>query len=139
MDVDRIEDEDSYFPAITPLIDVVLLVLIFFIVTASFAEVPEELDLTLPEAATSDGESPAQSNLYVTAEGRFRFDGNWHDRESLIEALQQFREGSQGQPVLLISADRGSSHQHVVSAIGAAREAGIADIGFEILLQGGTP
>ncbi len=140
MNVDRLEEDESYFPAITPLIDVVLLVLIFFIVTATYAEVPDELDLTLPEAATADTESMAEANLFITEDGRYRFEGSWYEEDELPGVFRSYREDAR-RTVLLISADARSNHQYVVTALGAARQAGIDDVGFEILVpdQGTTP
>lgn len=134
MNVFELEDEDNFFPQITPLVDVVLLVLIFFLVTATFANVPQELGLDLPEASASDGQVATEYRMFVTSEGRIRFQNEWVEKQEVLPVLKRIQETSDN-PVLLISADARTAHQHLVDLIVSAKQAGIEDFGFEIVLK----
>lgn len=133
MNVFELEDDENFLPQITPLVDVVLLVLIFFLVTSTFANVPQELNLELPEASASDGQVASQLRMFVTDDGRVRFQNQWIKKDELLPVLKRIQEEKQN-PVLLISADARTAHQHLVDVIVSAKQAGIQDFGFEIVL-----
>ncbi|MFP4687417.1 MAG: ExbD/TolR family protein [bacterium] len=136
MKVFRLEDADNFSPRITPLVDVVLLVLIFFLITATYKSVPHKLDVQVPEAALGDGQITTELRLFITAEGRFRLQDRWVSDDRLVAALRDIKEKQQHSPVLLISADSRARHQRLVDVVVAARQAGIEDFGFEITLGG---
>jgi biopolymer transport protein ExbD len=134
MNVFELDDDENFLPQITPLVDVVLLVLIFFIVTTTFANVPKELDLELPEASASDGQVASELRMFVTSDGRVRFRNQWVEQSELLAVLKRLKQNRQN-PVLLISADARTAHQHLVDVIVSAKQAGIENFGFEIVLK----
>lgn len=136
MNVFKLDEEDNFFPQITPLVDVVLLVLIFFLVTATFSNVPQELDLQLPEASSSDGQVASEFRMFITPEGRVRFEDQWIKQKNILSILKNIKQQNKN-PVLLISADARTAHQHLVDVIVSAKQAGIEDFGFEIVLDEG--
>ncbi|MFB6356333.1 MAG: ExbD/TolR family protein [bacterium] len=134
MNVFKLEESESFFPQITPLVDVVLLVLIFFLITATYSNVPQELKLNLPEAGASDGQVATELRMFLTRDGKVRFRGEWYKRQKMLPVFKKLKKKHKS-PVLLISADQRSAHQHLVDLIVQAKQAGIKNFGFEIVLR----
>ena len=113
-----------------PLIDVVLCLIIFFVVTTTF-DARSVLKLELPRA---DGESaPAQSkalSVLVNAEGRYFVDDREAlrtDVDSLKRTIAEVAGGNRDRPVLL-RADARTQHQAVVTALDALGQLGFRHI-----------
>ena len=119
---------------LTALIDVVFLLLIFFMVSTTFDRFAE-LQIKLPEA---DGEmaeaEPSMLELVIDAEGRYYIDREQvlnTDLETLKRALS--RTAPEGRDVpLVINADARTPHQSVITAMDAARQIGLVQISFVI-------
>lgn len=113
---------------LTPLIDVVFLLLIFFMVTTTFTR-ETRLSVNLPEA---DGEAaqqpPEQIEIVVSEQGRYAIDGqplSNNELQNLVNALEQRAGGNRDVAILLI-ADAEASHQAVVTAMDAIGQAGFS-------------
>lgn len=112
---------------LTPLIDVVFLLLIFFMVTTTFNQFAElRIDLPEAESARETQQKPALE-LAIDAQGRFFIDG----REvvnarpaTLREALRQV-VGDDTDRQVVIRADATTPHQYVVTAMDAAGRVGL--------------
>jgi biopolymer transport protein ExbD len=115
-------------PAInlTPLIDVVFLLLIFFMVTTTFTR-DTRLSVNLPEADAQQAEAmPDQIEVLVSQAGRYSVnDRILTDTQaaSLSQALMDVASGNRNLPILLI-ADADATHQAVVTAMDAIGQAG---------------
>ncbi|HEY0634332.1 MAG TPA: biopolymer transporter ExbD [Gammaproteobacteria bacterium] len=117
---------------LTSLIDVVFLLLIFFMVSTTFNRT-SELSIQLPEA---DG-TPLVSerkviDIAIDAQGRYFVNQQEllnTQVETLKQALQKAAEGS-SEPQLILSADRMTPHQAVISAMDAARQLGFVNLTF---------
>ncbi|SEO52772.1 ExbD/TolR family protein [Aquisalimonas asiatica] len=115
---------------LTPLIDVVFLMLIFFMVSATFLN-EADMELSLPEASLEPGEqaySPIE--LAINASGDYYVDGEAlvnQQTDTVQRALEQAREGRPDAPVI-IRADGRTSHQSLVTALDAAGRASIENI-----------
>ena len=110
---------------LTPLIDVVFLLLIFFMVSASFSELTQ-LVVDLPEAEGAPASTDTTLLLVVDVEGNMTLDGAPvpNDARGLSEALRQRLSGNTDIPVTL-SADAMTPHQCVVTAIDVAAQLNI--------------
>ena len=111
---------------LTPLIDVVFLLLIFFMVTTTFTQVTRLL-ISLPEAGgeTVDAE-PESLELTIDKEGNYALNGQSlinRDIKTIMAALKDASAGNRDLPVV-ITADAESSHQAVVTAMDAAGKLG---------------
>ncbi|SFX08509.1 ExbD/TolR family protein [Marinospirillum alkaliphilum] len=110
----------------TPLIDVVFLLLIFFMVTTSFAE--RQLSLQLPPAETATVQRDPVSQLQVLtlyADGRLLLDEQeLQDVAALENALQALLQDNP-ELDLVIRAEADASHRQVVAALDLARRLGI--------------
>ncbi len=114
---------------LTPLIDIVFLLLIFFMVTTTFQR-EEVLRLKLPSAETGRRvEEGEVLRLTISPEGEFRLEGRRIDRVSLKAALSRFRR-SHPRALLVIAADRKSYHGDVIHALDAAKAVGFRRILF---------
>lgn len=115
-----------------PLIDVLLVILIFLMVTTTYQRV-SELQITLPEAqADAAKQRPKEINVGVDARGRYVIDGNVYSFTSvnaLADALRR-SAGDAKEPVVIINADASATHQSVVHVMEAARVAGLVHITF---------
>lgn len=115
-----------------PLIDVLLIVLIFLAVSTTYSRFAE-LNIQLPSAdATQPTVRPNEVNIAVTADGRYALDRNVltsTDVAAFAAALQRAVAGKE-HPLLVINADAQAPHQAVIGAMEAARLAGIVRISF---------
>ena len=120
---------------LTPLIDVVFLLLIFFMVSTSFTK-QSEITLALP---TASGESrdiiPDLIELVVTREGAYRVNGlplSGTRVNTIKDALYQLSKGDTTLPLAIV-ADAKASHQSVVTAMDAAGQLGFSRLSIATL------
>lgn len=110
----------------TPLIDIVFLLLIFFMVTTTFSR-ETRLLVNLPEANAEVAENnPTQIEILVSRDGSFSINGRAlvNSRiETLVQGLEIESGGDHNLPVLLI-ADAEASHQSVVTAMDGIGQSG---------------
>ena len=111
---------------LTPLIDVVFLLLIFFMVSTTFTK-ERQLVINLPEAV---GEAPTedveQVEIIISAEGEYAVNGKRlvnRDLSTLRKAIINVSNGSTELPVI-ISADKDTPYQSVISAMDVAGQLG---------------
>lgn len=116
---------------LTSLIDVVLLLLIFFMVSTSFVK-QSQINISLPQADSSTAveEPPEQIDIMITSTGTFLVNGREliNNRPGTIRnALQKVSKGNNKLP-MTISADANAKHQHVVTAMDVAGRLGFVQI-----------
>jgi biopolymer transport protein ExbD len=115
-----------------PLIDVLLVILIFLMVTTTYQRVAE-LQITLPEAAADPMQQRSKEiNVGVDAQGRYVIDKNvfqFTTVAALADALKR-AAGDAKEPVVIINADANATHQSVIHVMEAARMAGLIHITF---------
>ena len=115
-----------------PLIDVLLVILIFLMVTTTYQRVAE-LQITLPEAdAEQMKQRPKEVNVGIDAQGRYVIDRtvfNFTSVGALADALKR-AAGDAKDPVVVINADANATHQSVIHVMEAARAAGLIHITF---------
>ena len=113
---------------VTPFIDVMLVLLIIFMVTAPM--MTEGIDVRLPETRTVDA-LPAEGDhvvVSVTVNGEVYLDETHVDLDALPQALRDVTAGT-GRQVYL-RADKGVLHGAVVEVMGAIRESGVEGFGM---------
>jgi len=116
---------------LTSLIDVVLLLLIFFMVSTSFVK-QSQINISLPQADSSAAveEPPEQIDIMITSTGTFLVNGREliNNRPGTIRnALQKVSKGNNKLP-MTISADANAKHQYVVTAMDVAGRLGFVQI-----------
>ncbi len=115
---------------LTPLIDVVFLLLIFFMVSTSFTK-ESHLSLDLPEASAEPEETVKKSiEIIITANSQYIVnDRNLVNNrpDTLQKALLEVAAGDSSQP-LVITADANSPHQAVITAMDVAGQLGFSQL-----------
>jgi len=113
---------------VTPLVDVTLVLLIVFIITAPL--LTYAIKLELPDARSSPaGAPPAAINLSIAANGALYWNGTAIGSNTLEGRLSQAALQSP-QPELHLRADRAARYEFVVQVMSSAQQAGIRHIGF---------
>lgn len=125
----RREDPEINF---IPLIDVLMVILIFLMVSTTFSKY-SELQVNLPTAgAERPAERPTEIVVGVATDGRYTIDKRgaaYRDALSFGSQLRQAAAGSKD-PIVVIYADAGATHQAVINVMEAARLAGLAKVTF---------
>lgn len=119
---------------ITPLIDVVFLLLIFFMVTTTF-ERESEISITLPEASREQVQTQDKTiEISVDQQGRVFINGQSlvnSQPATIRKALEKAVEsGKSRQPPLVINADAKATHQSVIKVMDVARQLGLRKVTF---------
>lgn len=115
---------------LTPLIDVVFLLLIFFMVSTTFTR-ETHLAVNLPEADSDAVETASAAiDILITADGHYALNGVSlvnQQLKTLMEALKQLSNGDRD-TALTITADAQTPHQAVVRAMDAAGRLGFVNL-----------
>ncbi|ORU90346.1 MAG: biopolymer transporter [Cycloclasticus sp. symbiont of Poecilosclerida sp. M] len=116
---------------LTPLIDVVFLLLIFFMVTTTFDR-ETQLKIELPQAAGEQKKDENVMEVSIDANGRFFVNQNEVVNPGLatIKKAMLQAAGDNKTPPLLISADAKATHQSVITVLDAAGQLGFVNITF---------
>jgi biopolymer transport protein ExbD len=115
-----------------PLIDILIVVLIFLFLTTTYSRF-SELQINLPEAgADKSQEKPAILSVAVDAGGKYAINGTpvvFGSTQNFSERLKEAAKGNK-EPVVAISADASATHQSVINVMESARLAGYNHISF---------
>jgi len=123
----RHADEEEAGLGLAPLIDVVLLLLIFFLVTSSFAK--PEVPLDLPPAETGEAPTPSSLVVTLTEDGALRID----DRPaSPAELGERLASAAGPETDLLLRADEAVPHGRVVEVLDLARRHAVSKIAIAV-------
>ncbi|MDO9105942.1 MAG: biopolymer transporter ExbD [Methylovulum sp.] len=132
--------------SMTSMVDVVLLLLFFFMTCSTFSR-QTEIKIKLPEADTATAEDyPDNVTLNIDADGAYYLQGKDglpyelvnQQQETLIQALRKASANAEQTP-FIINADGITPHQAVIKALEAASIAGFSHISFSALKPGSQP
>jgi biopolymer transport protein ExbD len=115
--------------SLTPLIDVVFLLLIFFLVATRFAQEDRELEVPLPDASQAVPLTVAPKEIFINIdrEGRYYVDRNFMEPDELEQLLRQAAINNPVGQSVVIRADKRVPFDYVVQAIDRCKRAGIHD------------
>ena len=117
---------------LVPLIDVMMVILIFLMITTTYSKYTE-LQINLPTAqADKQPERPNEIAVLVNAQGQYvvnRAPVAFRSIEQLADELKR-AAAAMKEPVVVISADATATHQAVIRVMEAARLAGLSQITF---------
>ena len=127
----NVRDRDEPEVNLTSLIDVVLLLLIFFMVSTSFVK-QSQITIRLPQAESEAvvEDAPEFIDLMITEQGTYLVNGRElinNRPETIRNALQKISGGDNSLP-LTISADANARHQFVITAMDVAGKLGFVQI-----------
>ncbi|SRR5258708_2756297 len=132
MDFQRGKEKEQLEINLVPLIDVMMVILIFLMITTTYSKYTE-LQINLPTAdAEKQLERSNEIPILVNAQGQYvisRIPVVYRSVEQLAEELRR-AGASLKDPVVVISADATATHQSVVRIMEAARLAGLSQITF---------
>jgi biopolymer transport protein ExbD len=118
---------------LTSLIDVVFLLIVFFMTASRFTDPARDIDLRLPEVAQGEALSvaPKARQIVVHSDGRLALD---HEPITLEELAKRLAEGITSTPrqSVVILGDAGCPFQHVAAAMAACKEAGVTDLAVSV-------
>ena len=122
----RAREEDEAEIDLTPMLDVVFIMLIFFIVTASFVK-ESGIDITRPPAATAERKERGNILIAITSNDQIWIDRRQVDPRALRANIERLHtETPQGSVV--IQADEKSQNGLLVRVMDAARLAGVSSV-----------
>lgn len=119
----------------TPLIDVIFNLIIFFLATSHFARSEPTESVNLPEAMPRDNavESPRRLTVTIAAGPRFLVGGEQQPRQ-VVEAMIETQGTSHGHPLeLRVRSDRSIPYGEVEPLLTAAARAGVTDVKFAVV------
>lgn len=125
-----LEDQDEVVSEInmTPLVDVMLVLLVIFLITMPVLSQSLPLDLPGAQAASSPAKLESVT-ISIRADGTIHWEAEPIDPAAL-EARLQAAAARHPQPEVHIRGDRKVPYEHVVDAMAAAQRAGIVKLGF---------
>ncbi len=119
------EEEDNEIN-LTPMLDVVFIMLIFFIVTASFIK-EAGIDVIRPDAVTADKQEDAAILIAISANDEIWIDRRETDPRALRTAIERLHsENPKGS--IVIQADENSTNEILVIVMEAAKQVGVANV-----------
>ena len=117
-----------------PLIDVLLVIIIFLMLTTTYSRFAE-LQIQLPTAeAEKQLERPNEISIVVSAGGQYLINRRavtFRDVAGLASELRN-AGAAMKDPVVVINADNNATHQSVIRVMDAARQAGLSQIAFAV-------
>lgn len=115
---------------ITPFVDIILVVLIIFIVTATYI-VKQSIKVTLPEAATGESTDTTSLGLMLDKDGGMYLDGTPIAPEAL-RAFIRTEKAKKPDLICLIAADAETPHGKVIGLIDLVKQEGVARFAINI-------
>jgi biopolymer transport protein ExbD len=117
----------SHVPNLTPLIDIVFLLLVFFMLTSHFVR-EESIDIDLPIADSGEAiEENKQLEVVIDPQGRILIDGHFVEPESLVATLRKALS-KKLEKVVRVRGDRSAALGQAVLVLDASRKAGAQSV-----------
>lgn len=122
---------------LTPMIDVVFLLIIFFMVGTKFTELERKLGLQVPEVSEVKALTPAPERRVINVfnDGHIELDRETVTVQELVQLLSQAHKEYADLGVL-VRGDAEGAFQNVATVLGACHEAGVSDLGISVRLAG---
>lgn len=119
------KSEEDYNPILTPLIDMMFLLIIFFLVSTEFIDLTRKVKITLPQSEVSEeAERKIKNVIELSREGRVFFNG----KEMTLPELRRALARADPEKPLSLRADRQAPYGDVVALMGICRSLGFQEI-----------
>jgi len=119
---------EEVFINLTPLIDVVFLLLIFFMVTTTFATIRYGMRVDLPTTTTPQEKIKQNIVVSINKDGKIYLGKKWVSEKQLVSLLSQ--EIKKKGTLVIVNADRDVTHGKVVRVMDLAKKAGAEKLGI---------
>ncbi len=127
------QHEDSSSLDMTPMIDIVFQLLIFFMVTTNFMPLDNKLDIKLPSSkAVTKTKKQSPLKIEISKDGDLFFEGKLLNLDSLEAELSVYKDSEE---IIIIKAHKDTRHEDVVKVLGICRAQNIRNVGIAALLQ----
>lgn len=125
-------DQDEIMSEINvvPLVDVILVVLIIFMVTAPMIMKPS-INVNLPKAASGEATTPSKLNITISNDGKLNLDGEIVE-DAQVQAKALAEVGKNPDIQAIIAADKDVPHGRVVSVLDIVKGAGVKKFAISI-------
>ena len=125
---------------LTPMLDVVFNIIIFFMVATKFAEMERKIELQVPQVADVQALTPAPERrvINVYRDGRIALDRDFVSLDQLVARLSEARREYADLGVM-VRGDAEGAFQNVAGVLGACRQAGIQEMGVSVRLARKEP
>lgn len=125
------EDEPIAEINVVPLVDIILVVLIIFMVTAPMV-LKESIDVNLPQASSGKPQKQGESlNVVIGQDGKFFLDGKEISPENLKKAAENAAKNNLASSAIL-TADKAVTLEKLTEVIDTIKSSGIKKVGFSI-------
>lgn len=115
---------------VVPLVDVILVVLIIFMVTAPMIMKPS-INVNLPKAATGESTTPSKLNISIGKDGQLNMDGKTVTEDEIqAKSVEEIKKNPEAQAI--ISADKDVPHGRVISILDRVKAAGVKKFAISI-------
>lgn len=124
------DDDEISNINITPMVDVILVLLVIFMVTANFLK-KESININLPKVQAADPNVAQSVQVAITRDGKLLLEGQSTTEEKLFSTLQRdskFRPNMR----LTLSADENLSYGTITKLMGIIRKAGVTKIALSV-------
>lgn len=119
---------------LTPLVDVIFQLLIFFLLTATFVKNPN-FEINLPKASSKLTTNVKKDlTVVVTSDGRYKYEAEEVEEDELEEIFEQEFENNPT-AIILIRADTDSRHGKVVEVMDLAKKVGFTRLGIAVRVE----
>lgn len=127
----RKEEEENFNFDLTPMIDVVFLLLIFFMVSTAFVDFSHRMDIALPSSKSSEvNEVPQEVTVEMTLSKEILLNGKKLTLKELEIKIVEFAKSKKA--TAIIKADKGLPYGNVVEVMGVIQNSGIGDISVAV-------
>lgn len=127
----RKESEENYSLELTPLVDVVFLLLIFFMVSTAFVDFPRQMDIALPSSkAAESATEPSKIEIEMNSAKQIYLNGTETTITELENAIKNIEGKEKAQA--LIRADKNLPYGEVIGVMGILQGESILDISVAI-------
>ncbi len=127
----RKEEEENFNFDLTPMIDVVFLLLIFFMVSTAFVDFSHRMDIALPSSKSSEiNETPQEVTIEMTLSKEILLNGKKITLKQLENKIEEFAKSEKA--TAIIKADKGLPYGSVVEVMGVIQSSGIEDISVAV-------
>ncbi len=123
----------------TPMIDVVFLLIIFFLVSSHLAKQEARIPLELPEAAShlrDDAQLASALTINVLADGNWQVAGNAVDAQSLAGILADYRDRNGPSAMVRVRTDRSVPYERVEPLLRESARAGLPNVAIAVYQPG---
>jgi biopolymer transport protein ExbD len=129
----RMHQDDMPNINLTPMVDIIFQLIIFFMVGSRFTEMDKKVDVSVPQVSNAQQlpTAPTRYVVHVQKDGNLFFNSEPVTIEALVEQLKTARKTTTDLNVI-VRGDADSNLQNVASVLTACRAAGIADVGISV-------